>query len=144
MEIYRLFAPTLYGTARRMLRQTEEAEDVVQEVFTRLVEKVSTLSPEGAGAWLRRVTVNLCLDILRKRKRWRLDELPELAGHDLSAARSASLDLPRAIGRLPDRARTVFLLYEVEGYKHREIAEALEISTGTSKTLLFRARRLLR
>lgn len=144
MEIYRLFAPTLFGTARYMLRHTEEAEDVVQEVFVRLVEKVATLSPKGAGAWLRRVTVNLCLDILRKRKRWRLDELPELAGRDVAEARSAGLDLPRAIGRLPDRARTVFLLYEVEGYRHREIAEALQISPGTSKTLLFRARRKLR
>ena len=144
MEIYRLFSPTLYGTALRMLRKAEEAEDVIQEVFVRLVERVDGLKAETAGGWLRRVTVNRCLDILRHRRRWREDELPELASRDLTDARSASLDLPRAIGRLPDRARAVFLLHEIEGYRHREISEALGVSVGTSKTLLFRARRLLR
>lgn len=144
MEIYKLFSPMLFGTAISILRKAEEAEDVMQDVFVRLVEKIDTLSPQGLGAWLKRVTVNRCLDLLRRRKRWRESELPELPGPDLANARSASLDLPRAIGRLPDRTRAVFLLYEVEGYKHPEIAEALEISVGTSKTQLFRARRMLR
>ena len=144
MEIYRLFSPTLYGTALRMLRKVEEAEDVVQEVFVRLVERIDGLNAETAGGWLRRVTVNRCLDVLRRRRRWREDELPEMAGRDHSDARSASLDLPRAIGRLPDRTRAVFLLHEIEGYRHREIAEALGVSVGTSKTQLFRARRMLR
>ena len=144
MEIYRLFSPMLYGTALRILRKAEEAEDVVQETFVRLVERVDALSPQTAGGWLRRVTINRCLDVLRHRKRWREDELPEMAGRDLADARSASLDLPRAIERLPARTRAVFLLHEVEGYKHHEIAEALEVSVGTSKAQLFRARRMLR
>lgn len=144
MEIYRLFSPTLYGISLRMLRKAEEAEDVVQEVFVRLVEGVDELSADTAGGWLRRVAINRCLDILRRRRRWREDELPELAGRDLADARSASLDLPRAVGRLPDRTRAVFLLHEVEGYKHHEIAETLGVSVGTSKTQLFRARRMLR
>ncbi len=144
MEIYRLFAPSLYGTALRMLGRPEEAEDVLQDVFVKLVEGVADLSPEGGGAWLKRVTVNRCLDLLRRRGRWRESELPEQPGRDLSDARSASLDLPRAIERLPDRARAIFLLYEVEGYRHQEIADRLGISVGTSKTQVFRARRMLR
>lgn len=144
MEIYRLFSSTLYGIAVRMLRKPEEAEDVVQEVFVRLVEGVAELRAETAGGWLRRVTVNLCLDILRRRRRWREDELVELPGRDLAVARSASLDLPRAIASLPERTRAVFLLHEVEGYRHREIADALGVSVGTTKAQLFRARRLLR
>lgn len=144
MEIYRLFSPMLYGTALRMLRRAEEAEDVVQETFVRLVEKADELRAESAGGWLRRVTINRCLDVLRRRRRWREDELFELAGRDPAASRPASLDLPRAIARLPERTRAVFLLHEVEGYRHREIAAALDVSVGTSKAQLFRARRLLR
>ena len=144
MEIYRLFAPTLYGTALRMLSRVEEAEDVLQEVFVRLVERVDSVNPETAGGWLKRVTVNRCLDILRRRQRWRESELPEFTGGDFDNAGAARLDLARAIAKLPDRARAVFWLHEVEGYRHQEIAEALGVSTGSSKTQLFRARRLLR
>jgi len=135
----------LYGLARRMLGRPEEAEDVVQDVFVTLYRSAETIAGDNPGAWLRRVTANRCIDRLRRSTRaplQLLDEIPPRA----SASRSSAdaLDLERALATLPDRARQIFVLHDVEGFRHREIAEMLEISDGTSKSQLFRARELLR
>lgn len=142
-EIYRLFSRQLYGTALRMLGQPSEAEDAVQETFLTLYDQASSLQVSNLGGWLHRVTVNRCLDQLRKRKRRREVELFE-GGARPARARGRQIDLEKALGGLPERARTVFMLHDVEGFKHREVAEMLEISEGTSKSQLFRAREMLR
>lgn len=144
MTIYRTLSPKLYGTALRMLRAPDEAEDVLQEAFIRLIKNIDAVDERGAGGWMHRVTVNLCLDRLRRRKRWQETELVELPGGHPGQARASRMDLERAIDRLPERARAIFLMHDVEGYLHREIADVLGISVGATKTQLFRARRRLR
>ena len=144
MEVYRLVGSSLYGTALRILRRPDEAEDVVQEAIVRLYEKAADIQAGNLRSWLHRVTVNRCLDRLRAKGR-DTEELPvdlPSSGNQLSPV--DRLDLSRAVAQLPDQARIVFLLHDLEGYKHREVAVALDISAGTSKSQLFRAREMLR
>lgn len=144
-EAYRRHAPRLLGTALRLLRQREDAEDTVQEAFVALVRHAPATDAEGAGAWLHRVVVNGALDRLRSRRRWRIEE-PDEARLPAAAATPApqALDLARAVARLPERARLVFVLHDVEGLRHDEVGAALGIEPGTSKSQLARARALLR
>ena len=169
-EAYRRFGGVLYGTALRMLKSPQDAEEVVQEVFLTLYRKAGEMQPQNLGGWLHRVTVNRSLDRIRSQKRRPEVELfeqrqaapassstgvptagrqiPPPAGSNPDTGADGSygfsLDIERAVAGLPERARMVFLLHDVEGFKHREIAELMEISDGSSKSQLFRARALLR
>lgn len=144
VEVYRLAGSSLFGTAVRLLGRPEEAEEVVQEALVRLYEKASTIRPGSLRAWLHRVTVNQCLDRLKSKGR-QTEELPdELPAGPERGGAVARLDLSRAVASLPVQAKTVFLLHDLEGFKHREVAESLGISEGTSKSQLFRAREMLR
>jgi len=144
VEVYQAMGDQLYGTALRMMKRPEEAEDVVQECFVRLFEKARTIEGGNLAGWLHRVTVNLCLDRI-KAKANRTEELPtDFHGQEHRRDESSRLDLARAVSRLPERARLVFLLHDLEGYKHREVGRMLGISEGTSKSQLFRAREMLR
>jgi RNA polymerase sigma-70 factor (ECF subfamily) len=89
------------------------------------------------------VVVNGCLDRLRRGKRWGEEELGERT-QPASARPDLRLDIARAVEQLPERARVVFLLHDVEGFRHEELSEALGVSVGTTKSQLFRARRMLR
>lgn len=143
-EVYRRFSGPLYGTAMRMLRRPEEAEDAMQETFLTLHRKSPGLEGPQLGAWLHRVLVNQCIDRVRRGKRWRTTGVDE----DLSLAppphAGQKLDLEKAVASLPEKARLVFVLHDVEGFKHREMTEMLDLSEGTTKSQLFRARRMLR
>ena len=144
VEVYSLIGSSLYGTAVRLLGRPEEAEEVVQETIIRLYEKAAAIRSGNLRAWLHRVTVNQCLDRLKTKGRHTAilsDELPAPASVGSVIPR---LDLSRALAELPSQARTVFLLHDLEGFKHREVAEQLGISEGTSKSQLFRAREILR
>lgn len=144
MKVYQAMGSQLYGTALRMMKRPEEAEDVVQECFVRLFEKARTIEGGNLAGWLHRVTVNLCLDRL-KAKANRTEKLPvDLDSREPHRDEPSRLDLTRAVSRLPDQARLVFLLHDLEGYKHREVGRVLGISEGTSKSQLFRAREMLR
>lgn len=152
----------MYGTAWRILRSPEEAEEVVQETFLTLYRKAGVAPPDNLGAWLHRVAANRAVDRVRRRTRRAEVELFEEA-HAGGAAPPApgatpgaapqpavpapaalGMDLERAVARLPERTRMVFLLHDVEGFKHREIGDIMGISDGSSKSQLFRARALLR
>lgn len=172
-EAYRRFAGALYGAAWRILKSSQEAEEVVQEAFLTLYRKGGESRPENLGGWLHRVAVNRSLDRIRSRSRRSEVELDErlhaasaapslAAGVGAAASRLATgagaaasrrpvpatsglgLDIERAVARLPERTRMVFLLHDIEGFTHREIAEIMGISDGSSKSMLFRARALLR
>ena len=160
-EVYRRFGGMLYGTAWRILRSPQEAEEVVQEAFLTLYRKAGQSELRNLGAWLHRVTVNRSLDRVRSRNRRSEVELNEdlQAGSmppiDRAAAAAVGaasegaeyglgLDIEWAIDRLPERTRMVFLLHDVEGFKHREIGEMMGIRDGSSKSQLFRARAMLR
>lgn len=143
-RIYRRYGRRLYGTALRLLRHPEEAEDAMQEVFLRFYRKGAHLDADHLLPWLLRVTTNHCVDRIRRRGTRAEEPLEPVERTSGSLPGECGLDLRAAVQRLPERARLIFLLHDVEGLKHREIAEQLEISEGSSKSQLFRARELLR
>jgi RNA polymerase sigma-70 factor (ECF subfamily) len=145
-QVYHALGRRLYGTALRMLGQAEEAEDAIQEAFLTLYRRRSELDPALAGAWLKRVLVNGCIDRIRRRRRrpeTGLTEEERIPGPEMRKS-GAHIDLQRATARLPERARLVFILHDVEGFGHREVADLLGVTEGASKSQLFRARGLLR
>jgi RNA polymerase sigma-70 factor (ECF subfamily) len=144
-ELYRRLGRSLYGTALRMVRNAEEAEDAVHDAFVAMHRQGPGFAPANPGGWLHRVVVNACLDRLRARSRWQESEADEEAFGAVPAAPVGQrLDLERAVAKLPEGARMVFLLHDVEGMQHDEVGARLGISVGTSKSQLFRAREILR
>jgi len=144
VEVYRMVGSSLFGTAVRMLGRPEEAEEVVQETLVRLYEKAATIRAGNLRSWLHRVTVNHCLDRLKAKGRQTEDLPADIPAPADPAGVVSRMDLSQAVGGLPEQARVVFLLHDLEGFKHREVAEKLGISEGTSKSQLFRAREMLR
>jgi RNA polymerase sigma-70 factor (ECF subfamily) len=127
----------------------EWAEDLTQEVFIRSWTKLAGFRGEASfGTWLHRLAVNLILSRRETLKRRSRKQLPDAGVLDRLPARQGqpgfAIDFEEALKRLPDRAKQVFLLYDVEGYPHEEIARVMGISTGTSKSQLHRARLMLR
>jgi len=151
-ELYRLYSPRLFGVAYRLVG-SQEAEDLLQEIFLAAHRKLSQYKGESSlGTWLFRLATNQCLDYLRS-KRARLALLTDTFEHDPNAHGSAAgaivgvvdrMDLERALALLPPGARAVFVLHDVEGCEHREVADHLGISDGTSKSQLHKARMRLR
>ena len=149
-QLYRQHVARVHGLCLRMTRDRSEAEELVQDVFVRVWEKLASFRGGSAfSTWLHRVTVNTVIERMRAQGRWRdrhdaaadPDALPDATFAQLEGA---DIDLERAVARLPTRARLVFVLHDVEGHKHREIAELTGIAVGTSKAHLHRARELLR
>ncbi len=147
-SLYRRHVARVHSLARRMIGE-EEADDATQDVFIRAWNKLDTFRGEAAfGTWLHRVAINTLLARRARRDRER-DRVIEGEGVlEQAPARRANLELhmdfETAIARLPDGARRVFVLHDIEGFKHREIAEMLGVTPGTSKAQLHRARLTLR
>lgn len=141
--LYRAHTPALYALALRLSgSDTHEAEDLVQETWVRATRKMSTFLGESAlRTWLCGVLVNVRRE--RMRSAWRMVDAPDV--EPASPPRDDTVfDLERAIAALPDGAREIFVLHDVYGYTHREIADMLGVVEGTSKSQLARARTLLR
>ena len=155
-EIYRTHAPRLYGLACRMVGRTE-ADDLLQDIFLVAHRKLASYKGEASlSTWLFRLSTNLCLDHLRSRGASlarRTGSIEDLVEHDAAPVESQAgpilgvvdrLDLERSLPELPPGAREVFVLHDVEGLDHPEVAKLLDISEGTSKSQLYKARRRLR
>jgi len=148
-ELYRSHGGRMKSVAMNLLGNTSDAEDAVQEAFLKLYRSWGAFKGESLrSTWLYRILVNTCYDIGRRRKRTPEPATPddEQAALEQSAPQSdhtLRLTIERALVRLPEVQRSVFLLFEVEGFKHREIAEILDIPEGTSKHALFTAKREL-
>ncbi len=155
-KIFETYAPVLLGICRRYTGDLQAAEDVMQEAFITVFTKIKQYKGHGSfDGWIKRIAVNTALMYLRKRKRmYDVDDLhlenevEEPSHLNVNDARSAiehanftAVEMLEYITELPDGFRTVFNLYAVEGYKHREIAKILNISEGTSKSQLLRARK---
>lgn len=146
-RLYRRHVNRVHSLVRRML--DDDTDEVTQEILVRAWQKLGTFRGEAAfGTWLHRLAVNLILNRRTARTRWRrlMQEEPE-GGFDLpgrSASPAQGLDFETAMTRLPPGARQVFVLHDVEGYRHEEIAGMLGISVGTSKSQLHYARMALR
>lgn len=149
-RLYRRHAARVYGLARRLLRRRDRAEELTQEVFLKAWRECGSYRHEAPfGAWLSRLARNLVLNELRRDGRrlpedrdGELDDQGE--GQGVEPAPEAGLDLEAAVRALPEGARQVLVLYHFEGLTHEEIARALAITPGTSKSQLHRARALLR
>lgn len=145
--VYRAHSTRIYALCRRMVGDETQARDLVQDVFVRAWERLTTFREQSAfGTWLHRLGVNVVLEHLRSRKRddaRHVDADEWLTGPGSPAERlEARMDLDKALARLPAGARTVFLL-DMEGYSHDEIAQMTGIAPGTSRAQLWRARRAL-
>lgn len=142
--LYRRHTPYLYQLVLRTLGGNEaDGEDVVQETWIRAAENLDGFRWEGSlRSWLSGIAMNLCRNLFRRRNRgWlvvREDLHPAPRGDP-----EGRIDVEEALRLLADGYRTVLLLHDLEGYKHREIAEMLGTSVGTSKSQLFHARRAL-
>jgi RNA polymerase sigma-70 factor (ECF subfamily) len=159
-HLYRLHNQRVYTLCLRMVRDTAEAEDLTQEAFLLLFRKIHTFRGESAfSTWLHRLAVNLVLMRLRKKRLpvVSIEAIPdpedgsapprtlELGASDLVLEGVIDrINLERCIQRLPAGFRRVFLLHDIQGYRHREIAELLGRSVGDSKSQLHKARKRLR
>jgi RNA polymerase sigma-70 factor (ECF subfamily) len=150
-ELYRQHAPRVFSLTCRMSGSTETGEDLLQEVFLQAHRKIHGFKGDSAvGTWLHRLAINHCLDFVRSR-RVKMDKATDSLDRDGATAPGAAhdspverIDLERAIRRLPPGCREAFVLHDVEGYEHREIAQMLGIAEGTSKSQVFKARLKLR
>lgn len=149
-RIYRRFGARIYTMALRFTADAHRAEELTQDVFLRVWRKIGTYRWESSfDTWLHRLAVNGILSGLRadsRRFSWELlgEDVATLAGPARPTHPGRVLDLERAVASLPEGARAIFLLHDLEGYKHREIAELTGLAEGTCKAQLHRARRLLR
>lgn len=148
--LYEYFAPRLLGVCIRYTGNREEAEDILQEGFIKIFKYLRDFRGESnLGAWMRRIMINTAITYYHKD----LKHKHHYDVDDLKEAKAGSCELPdveftreemmKVIDNLPRGYRMVFNLYAIEGYKHREIAEMMEIDPNTSKSQYSRARKLL-
>src|SRR5215212_10704563 len=153
-ELFRKHRRLVYGLCLRMTQDVAEAEDVTQEVFVLLFRKIGGFRGEASfTTWLHRLTVNQVLMRFRKNKSRREDALEDenLQPHEsvrpASPKASQTIDritLESALAKLPPGYRAAFILHDVEGYEHEEVARILGCAVGTSKSQLHKARTKLR
>jgi RNA polymerase sigma-70 factor (ECF subfamily) len=149
-ELYRQHAGRVYALCLRLTGESYAAEERTQDVFVRLWDKLGSFRGESAfSSWLHRLAVNVVLNEQRTRGRREMRVMPTEDPAALERGKgeptiALSIDLEQAIAALPNGAREVFVLFDIEGYGHAEIASLTGIAEGTSKAQLFRARKLLR
>ena len=147
--VYRAHARAIHALCLRMCGDAAESRELVQDVFVRAWERLPCFRGQSALAtWLHRMAVNVVLERWRSSKREALRMIDDPEGLTLGALAlrgdaDAAIDIDAAAARLPAGARTVWVLHDVEGYAHDEIAAMTGIAAGTSRTQLFRARRAL-
>lgn len=154
-RLYRGHADRVFTLCARMVSDRARAEELTQDVFVRAWEKLHLFRGESSfSTWLHRLTVNVVLNARKSegRQKTRFEDNDEETGMDAHAGivgaplatAGEMLDLEEAITRLPPGAKRVFVLHDVEGYKHEEIADMLGVTSGATKAQLHRARLLLR
>ena len=147
-RLYQTHVGRIHSLTRRMLG-THEADEVTQDIFVRTWQKLGQFRGESAfSTWLHRLAINMVIERRRsfaiQRERMADDPAALDTVTVLPARADLTVDFEHAIEQLPAGAREIFVLHDVEGYKHREIAAMLDIATGTSKRQLHRARMLMR
>jgi RNA polymerase sigma-70 factor (ECF subfamily) len=152
-EIYRRHAGRLFNLAHRMAPASQDAEDLLQEIFLLAYRKLDSFRGDASlGTWLYRLAMNHCLDVLRHRQTRMgqqtdsidAPETPELANRVPALGGVSRIDLERAIAELPPACRAAFVLHDVEGFGHQEVATILGVTEGTSKSQVHKARLRIR
>jgi len=150
-EIYKLYYKSMYNTSLRIVKDPQEAEDIMQESFLSAFSRIETYQGKVSfGAWLKRIVINNSLDVIKKRKLL-FEELNEdytQVANQEDALDEELLDqqmdlIREGIQKLPDGYRVILSLHLLEGYDHEEIAEILNISSSTSRSQFFRAKQKL-
>lgn len=144
--LFEQYSPKMLGVCRQYVKDIHHAEDLMLSGFLKVFTKLHTFKGEGNfEGWIRKIIVNTCLTYLNKKNPFQLTD--EDYVFDESATESLENtsvnDIQKLIDQLPEGYKLVFNLYAIEGYKHSEIAEKLNISEGTSKSQLFKARKWL-
>jgi RNA polymerase sigma factor (sigma-70 family) len=146
-RIYKLYCKAMYNTSLRIVNDTMEAEDIMQEGFLQAFQRIHSYTGEGSfGSWLKRIIVNKSLDSLRKRKNLvpledELLEFPDIAEENREDEIMLKVsEVKEAIRELPEDYRLVITLFLLEQYTHEEISEILGISNNLSRTRLVRAK----
>ena len=147
-QLYKAFAPVLFGVCIRYARDETEAEDTLHDGFLIIFNKIEQYAHKGSfEGWMKRIMVNIALE--KFRKRYRLHTVDDMNVYDYKAvnedvyAQMNANQLMEIVQQLPPRYKMVFNLYAIDGYNHSEIAEMMEIAEGTSKSNLARARKIL-
>lgn len=145
--LYREYSRILFGICLKYSPNRAEAEDSLQDAFITIFKRIEQFKGKGSfEGWMKRITVNTVLQKYRKKKTFDIPNEQQIEDTDVEIEQTAiPLDfLLKIIQELPDRYRLVFNLYVMDGYSHKEIAEMLGISDGTSKSNLARARGILK
>lgn len=147
-QLFEMFSPKMLGVCRQYLKNNDLAEEVMLSGFLKMFTNLNNFKNEGSfEGWIRRIMVNESISQLRKDKKLHFVSEAEIDNTtDHSTYMETELeeaDIQKMIDALPDGYKTVFVLYAVEGYKHSEIGELLQISENTSKSQLFKARKML-
>ncbi len=147
-QIYKLYVKAMYNIATRMSGNKADADDIIQDAFIKAFTEIGKLKNDDAfGGWLKRIVINKCLDLKKKRKHLFIEEridkqaVGEIPEEEFDSTVRERL-VHKTIKKLPDGAREILVLRALEGYRHAEIAEMLGITESTSKTQFFRAKQL--
>lgn len=148
-ELYDMFADKLFAVGFRYLKSTAESEDVVINSFLKIFDHLTTFeykTDSGLYSWMKKILINECLMVLRKKKQLNFASEDYFEGQETSVMPLSDLeeeDIFNMILSLPNGYRIVFNLFAIEGFTHKEIAERLNITEATSKSQLFKAKKTL-
>lgn len=147
--LFETYAPKMMAVCFRYLKDKMQAEDVLQMGFVKVFSNLHKFSGKGSlEGWIRRIMVNTSLDEIRKNKKFLLNQSVDEVNYKLGIPQNVDAnllenDLLKLVQNLPTGYRTIFNLFAIEGFSHKEIAEKLEISEGTSKSQYSRAKKIL-
>ena len=145
--VYRGYKSSLFNLAYRFSRNQASAEDLLQEIFIKVFSKIKILrSPEDLKSWMYRIAINTCISFTRKKRHTKevpLNHIEEVYGHEDDSP-FVRRYLEWAVHLLPPKQKSIFLLHDVQGFTHEEIAGIMKLSSGTSKSQLSKARMKLR
>ena len=145
--LYELHAPKMLSVCRYYIRDVHQAEEVMLNGFFKVFKHLKTFKNEGSfEGWVRRIMVREAISYLRQKKAIEFAAEDDYLEHDYSNNINSNIEvaeIQQLIDSLPEGYKMVFVMYAIEGYKHHEIADLLNISEGTSKSQLFKARQML-
>ncbi len=147
-ELYKKYSDAMYNICRRMIVREEESQEVLQDAFITIFDKLQTYNYQSSlGAWIKRIVINKCIDHLRVKKELFFEMEESILNIPMMEEEPAHINvriINDAISQLPSGFRTVFSLYAMEGYDHEEISQIMGISEQTSKSQYHRAKAKLK
>jgi len=147
--LYDQYSPRMLAVCARYCKNRDDAEDILQEAFVKVFNKIESFRKESSlGYWIKRIVINTALNYHRKNvylyPHFDIEDMHQLGDDEILVSNYHYQDLLGLLQSLPQGCQVIFNLYAIEGYKHKEIAELLNISEGTSKSQYARAKSLLK